>query len=164
MRQGTRQPLPPFEYLWGYNFNSYTKLIQSRFIHSHSWYILSSYTMRNRCVLFSPMKQLGWINQALKGSMVAREKWKKKNIHVISLFNLPIGPSPKCVLIEMSRFSALTRISQWNRDANKKTPRHPLVKSEPCENEWAGAVKNKRAPNVCLLWQSLATKKIGHIA
>lgn len=101
---------------------------------------------------FSPMKQLGWINQALKGSMVARERNEKKKTHVISLYNLPIGLSPPNVFLsKLDVFLPWQEFLNETRDANKKTPRHPLVKSEPCEKKTSQPARWKtNVPPMCV--------------
>lgn len=91
-----------------------------------------------------PWKQLGFIELAPKA-------WMVETTLSISLLNLLKGyPSAQSVSQNEAYFCALQKNVWWNRDTNMKTARHPLWNRSRFR-ETAGAVKNKRAPDVRLV-------------
>lgn len=82
---------------------------------------------------------------------LAPKAWMVKTTHSISLLNLRKGyPSAESVSQNETYFCAPQKNVWWNRDTNMKTARQPLWNLSRFR-ETAGAVKNKRAPDVRLV-------------
>lgn len=91
-----------------------------------------------------PWKQLGCIKLALKA-------WMVETTPSISLLNLLKGyPSAESVSQNETYSCAPRKNVWWNQDTNMKTARHPLWNRSHFR-ETAGAVKNKRAPDMRLV-------------
>lgn len=91
-----------------------------------------------------PWKLLGFIASALKA-------WMVDTTHSISLSNLQKGfPSAESVSQNETYFCAPRKNVWWSRDSNMKTARRALWNRSRFR-ETARAVKNKRAPDMCLV-------------
>lgn len=91
-----------------------------------------------------PCRQLGFIWLALKA-------WMVETTHSISLLNLHKGyPSADSIFQNGTYFCAPQKNVWWNWDTNMKTVSLPLW-NQSCLRETAGAVKNKRAPDMRLV-------------
>lgn len=132
----------PHDFLLRFQCNSYKSYNANSFIHSQSL----SHKGNQMCFPpfpSFPWKQLGFIELALKA-------WMVETTHSISLLNLSKGfPSAESVSQNEPYFCAPQKNVWWNWDTNMKTARHPLWNRSRFR-ETAGAVKNKRAPDVRL--------------